>query len=106
MEELARRAKERVWLKNQSSGELDDAKLVDGLAGDRLVYKKRGSPEGGVAKARGDAGTSESESKSKSKSKSEIKDSIYSLLLVSCFVWSIALYSSDVLQLYSIASLA
>ena len=104
MEELARRAKERVWLKNQSSGELDDAKLVDGLAGDRLVYKKRGSPEGGVAKARGDAGTSESESKSKSKS--EIKDSIYSLLLVSCFVWSIALYSSDVLQLYSIASLA
>jgi hypothetical protein len=82
MEELARRAKERVWLKNQSSGELDDAKLVDGLAGDRLVYKKRGSPEGGVAKARGDAGTSESESKSKSMSEIEGYFSLYWWCLV------------------------
>lgn len=35
-------AQERTWLKHQSSGELDDAKLVDGVTGDRLVFKKRG----------------------------------------------------------------
>ena len=26
---------ERVWLRNQNQGELDDSKLVDGLTGDR-----------------------------------------------------------------------
>lgn len=41
MEELARRAKERVWLKRQASGELDDARIVDGLTGEKLVFKKR-----------------------------------------------------------------
>lgn len=35
-------AQERTWLKHQSSGELDDAKLVDGVTGERLVFKKRG----------------------------------------------------------------
>ncbi|RHX96505.1 hypothetical protein DYB25_011841 [Aphanomyces astaci] len=33
---------ERGWLKHQSSGEWDDAKLVDGLSGDRNVFKRRG----------------------------------------------------------------
>lgn len=40
--ELSSRGKERVWLRNQSQGNLDDSKLVDGLSGDRLVFKRRG----------------------------------------------------------------
>lgn len=37
LEEMTTRAKERVWLRNQNQGELDDAKLVDGLTGDRCA---------------------------------------------------------------------
>ena len=33
---------ERNWLRHQSSGELDDGKLVDGIAGEPLVFKRRG----------------------------------------------------------------
>ena len=40
--EVVRRKRERVWLRNQHHGELDDGKIVDGLAGDRLVFKRRG----------------------------------------------------------------
>lgn len=36
---------ERSWLKHQSSGELDDAKLVDGVVGERLVFKRRGQSD-------------------------------------------------------------
>jgi MoxR-like ATPase len=36
---------ERVWLKNQSVGDLDDSKLVDGISGDRQVYKRRASQD-------------------------------------------------------------
>ena len=39
------REKEREWLYNMTSGELDENKLVDGVAGDRLVYRRRGEPE-------------------------------------------------------------
>lgn len=45
LDELSRRSKERIWLKHQSHGDLDDAKLVDGLTGDRLVFKRRGFPD-------------------------------------------------------------
>ena len=43
------KAKERVWLKHQTTGEIDDMKLVDGLVGARTVYKHRGEmpPEAG-----------------------------------------------------------
>eukprot|EP01065_Artemidia_motanka_P048528 TRINITY_DN7830_c2_g2_i2.p2 TRINITY_DN7830_c2_g2~~TRINITY_DN7830_c2_g2_i2.p2 ORF type:complete len:278 (+),score=81.44 TRINITY_DN7830_c2_g2_i2:1198-2031(+) len=37
--------RERVWLRHQSHGDLDDAKLVDGAAGDRAVFKRRGARE-------------------------------------------------------------
>ncbi|OQS05394.1 hypothetical protein THRCLA_02460 [Thraustotheca clavata] len=37
--------KERGWLKHQSSGEWDDAKLVDGIAGERNVFKRRGTED-------------------------------------------------------------
>jgi hypothetical protein len=36
------RQKQREWLTNQQMGELDDAKLVDGATGERLIYKRRG----------------------------------------------------------------
>jgi hypothetical protein len=39
------RTKERGWLKRQSYGELDDSKIVDGITGDKYVYKRRGSVE-------------------------------------------------------------
>lgn len=38
-------AKERTWIKHQSSGELDDAKLIDGIAGEKLIFKKRGEDD-------------------------------------------------------------
>ena len=37
------RSGERQWLKNQSHGELDESRIVDGVTGDRLIYKRRGS---------------------------------------------------------------
>ncbi len=39
------RAKERGWLKHQTNGELDDSKLVDGVTGERLIYKRRGEED-------------------------------------------------------------
>ena len=45
----ARRA-ERVWLNRQSHGELDESRIVDGIAGDRAVYRRRAEkpPEPGT----------------------------------------------------------
>lgn len=45
LDELSRRSKERVWLRHQAHGDLDDSKLVDGLTGERLVFKRRGVPD-------------------------------------------------------------
>ena len=36
---------ERIWLKHQTNGDLDDSRLVDGATGDRNVYKKRGKDD-------------------------------------------------------------
>jgi len=54
LDSLQARGKERVWLRNQTSGELDDGKLIEGLTGERAIYKKRGEedPEVGTAKSR------------------------------------------------------
>ena len=35
---------ERAWLRKQSHGELDDSKLVDGVTGEKFVFKRRGIP--------------------------------------------------------------
>ena len=32
---------ERVWVKNKAHGELDDAKLIDGMTGEKLIFKTR-----------------------------------------------------------------
>lgn len=44
LRELKKRSEERVWMKKQSSGELDENRLVDALAGERDVFKRRGNP--------------------------------------------------------------
>jgi len=44
------RSTERVWLHRQSHGELDESRLVDGIAGERAVYRRRAEqpPEQGA----------------------------------------------------------
>ena len=42
LEAVESKEKERVWLKQQTHGDLDDNRLVDGATGDRNIYKKRG----------------------------------------------------------------
>lgn len=42
---LEARGDERVWIKNQSDGDLDDGKLIDGLTGEQTIYKRRGTEE-------------------------------------------------------------
>lgn len=34
--------KERSWIYNQTTGDLDERKLIDGIAGEKAVYKRRG----------------------------------------------------------------
>ena len=38
------RAEERIWLKGRPVGELDEARLADGVAGSSAIYKHRGAP--------------------------------------------------------------
>ncbi|KAI9260188.1 AAA domain-containing protein [Sporodiniella umbellata] len=45
LESVEAKEHERVWLKNQSSGDLDDKKIVEGLTGERAIYKKRGDDD-------------------------------------------------------------
>ncbi|XP_077946619.1 von Willebrand factor A domain-containing protein 8 isoform X1 [Gasterosteus aculeatus] len=42
LDSLQAKGKERQWLKNQALGELDDAKIIDGLTGEKAIYKRRG----------------------------------------------------------------
>ena len=39
--DLAAREEERVWVKRQADGELDDSRLTEGLTGETTVYKRR-----------------------------------------------------------------
>lgn len=50
LESLQAKGKERQWIRHQSSGDLDDAKLIEGLTGEKTIYKKRADqePEVGV----------------------------------------------------------
>ena len=41
--DLAAREEERVWVKRQTDGELDDSRLMEGLTGETTVYKRRGT---------------------------------------------------------------
>uniref|UniRef100_A0A8D3C2J8 von Willebrand factor A domain-containing protein 8 n=1 Tax=Scophthalmus maximus TaxID=52904 RepID=A0A8D3C2J8_SCOMX len=42
LDSLQAKGKERQWLKNQALGDLDDAKIIDGLTGEKAIYKRRG----------------------------------------------------------------
>jgi len=42
------RERERQWLKNQTHGELDDSRLVDGITGSKTIYTRRGEPDNHV----------------------------------------------------------
>uniref|UniRef100_A0AAQ5Y816 von Willebrand factor A domain-containing protein 8 n=1 Tax=Amphiprion ocellaris TaxID=80972 RepID=A0AAQ5Y816_AMPOC len=45
LDNLQAKGKERQWLKNQALGELDDAKIIDGLTGEKTIYKRRGEQD-------------------------------------------------------------
>ncbi|CAD5122119.1 DgyrCDS10568 [Dimorphilus gyrociliatus] len=45
LENLQAKGKERQWLKHQSHGDLDETKLIEGLAGEKSIYKRRGEKE-------------------------------------------------------------
>ncbi|XP_057192954.1 von Willebrand factor A domain-containing protein 8 isoform X2 [Triplophysa rosa] len=45
LDSLQAKGKERQWLRNQALGELDDAKIIDGLTGEKAIYKRRGEQE-------------------------------------------------------------
>ncbi|KAI0786986.1 AAA domain-containing protein [Abortiporus biennis] len=42
LENLAAKEEERIWVKRQTDGELDDSRLTEGLTGEATVYKRRG----------------------------------------------------------------
>lgn len=42
LENLEAKEEERVWLKRQADGELDESRLSEGLTGEPTVYKRRG----------------------------------------------------------------
>lgn len=39
---LEAKAEERVWLRHQTDGEMDDDKIIEGLTGEHTIYKRRG----------------------------------------------------------------
>ncbi|KAL0838604.1 hypothetical protein ABMA28_016694 [Loxostege sticticalis] len=43
--ELQAKKKERQWSRHQTSGELDDAKIIEGLTGERSIYRRRTEQE-------------------------------------------------------------
>ncbi|KAK3095149.1 hypothetical protein FSP39_010820 [Pinctada imbricata] len=45
LDSLQAKGKERQWLKNQSYGDLDDSKLIEGITGEKSIYKRRGEKE-------------------------------------------------------------
>ncbi|XP_067896341.1 von Willebrand factor A domain-containing protein 8 isoform X2 [Heterodontus francisci] len=45
LDSLQAKGKERQWLRHQSVGELDDTKIIDGLTGEKAIYKRRGEQE-------------------------------------------------------------
>jgi hypothetical protein len=40
--DLAANEEERVWLKRQGDGELDESRLTEGLTGETAIYRRRG----------------------------------------------------------------
>ena len=49
LESFQAKGKERHWVRHQTSGDLDDAKLIEGLTGEKTIYKKRADQEPDVS---------------------------------------------------------
>ncbi|CAH1781042.1 unnamed protein product [Owenia fusiformis] len=45
LESLQAKGKERQWLKHQQHGDLDDAKLIEGITGEKSIYRRRGEQD-------------------------------------------------------------
>ncbi|KAF4787814.1 von Willebrand factor A domain-containing protein 8 [Turdus rufiventris] len=45
LDNLQAKGKERQWMRHQAVGELDDTKIIDGLTGEKAIYKRRGELE-------------------------------------------------------------
>jgi len=45
LQSLEAKQREREWLRRREDGELDDRRLVEGITGERDVYKRRGVPD-------------------------------------------------------------
>ena len=45
LQSLQAKSQDRTWLKNQTSGDLDDNRIIDGLTGEKSIYKKRGDQD-------------------------------------------------------------
>lgn len=45
LDSLQATSKERQWLKHQTSGELDDSKLIESITGEKAIYRRRGEQE-------------------------------------------------------------
>merc|ERR1719433_2377540 len=45
LDSLQAKSADRTWLKNQTSGDLDDNRIIDGLTGEKSIYKKRGDQD-------------------------------------------------------------
>lgn len=45
IDSLQAKGKERQWLKHQTYGDLDDTKLIEGITGEKSIYKRRGEQE-------------------------------------------------------------
>lgn len=45
MEQQEAKDREREWVGHQATGELDDSRLVDGITGDKLIYRRRMEPD-------------------------------------------------------------
>ncbi|KJH40797.1 hypothetical protein DICVIV_13241 [Dictyocaulus viviparus] len=41
IEQLDAKRKERQWIRHQTSGDLDDGKLIEGITGERNIYRRR-----------------------------------------------------------------
>ncbi|ELU02005.1 hypothetical protein CAPTEDRAFT_192877 [Capitella teleta] len=45
LDSLQAKGKERQWVRHQTHGDFDEAKLIEGLTGERAIYKRRGEKE-------------------------------------------------------------
>ena len=45
LESLQAKGKEREWMKHQTYGDLDDGKIIEGLTGERNIYRRRAERE-------------------------------------------------------------